>query len=234
MSRASLILEKQWLHAAGLAVLLGGMAWFGGFASVRAGRLLGFPTPAWFWIAVGLAIAHQVYVASCWRIQLHASGVTRVLGDYGFPAYAVGFSVLGLARAAAVFLVAISNRGTLPGGAGVLRGLAVVALVPAAYVLYSVGRYFGFARACGIDHFDPAYRSIPFERRGIFRFTRNGMYVFGFLLLWAPALWWASLAALGVAMFNHVYIWVHYFATERPDMERIYGVGRLAVRDRES
>jgi hypothetical protein len=58
---------------------------------------------------------------------------------------------------------------------------------------------------------------------GIFRFTRNGMYVFGFLLLWIPGLWWASTAALAVALFNHLYIWVHYHTTELPDMKRIYG-----------
>jgi hypothetical protein len=43
------------------------------------------------------------------------------------------------------------------------------------------------------------------------------------LILWVPGLWWASPAALVVALFNHLYIWVHYYATERPDMRRIYG-----------
>ena len=65
--------------------------------------------------------------------------------------------------------------------------------------------------------------------KGIFRFTRNGMYVYGFLILWVPALWWASVAALTAALFNHLYIWVHYFATEKPDMARIYS-GRGAAR----
>ena len=50
------------------------------------------------------------------------------------------------------------------------------------------------------------------------------MYTFGFLLIWIPGLWFASTAALFAAMFNHLYIWVHYFATERPDMQRIYEV----------
>ena len=31
-----------------------------------------------------------------------------------------------------------------------------------------------------------------------------------------------SAAALCLALFNHLYIWIHYFATERPDMQRIY------------
>ena len=48
------------------------------------------------------------------------------------------------------------------------------------------------------------------------------MYVFGFLLLWVPGLWWTSAAALLAALFNHFYIWVHYFATELPDIRRMY------------
>jgi len=86
------------------------------------------------------------------------------------------------------------------------------------------------ARALGIDHFDPAWRSAPFVRQGIFRFTRNGMYVYGFLLMWVPGLWWGSAAALAVALFNHLYIWVHYYATELPDMARIYGAARATGR----
>ncbi len=49
------------------------------------------------------------------------------------------------------------------------------------------------------------------------------MYVFGFFSFWAPGLWFASVAALFVALFNHLYIWVHYYSTELPDMKRIYG-----------
>jgi len=26
-----------------------------------------------------------------------------------------------------------------------------------------------------------------------------------------------------VAAFSHIYIWVHFYVTERPDMRRIYG-----------
>ncbi|MGB6364439.1 MAG: methyltransferase, partial [Thermoanaerobaculia bacterium] len=96
-------------------------------------------------------------------------------------------------------------------------------LAPAIYLFYSVKRYFGFERAFGIDHFDASYRTRPFVRKGIFRFTSNGMYIFGFFILWVPGLWFASVAALCVALFNHLYIWVHYFSTELPDIRRIYG-----------
>ena len=33
----------------------------------------------------------------------------------------------------------------------------------------------------------------------------------------------ASSSALLVAAFSHVYIWIHYFATEKPDMQYLYG-----------
>lgn len=95
--------------------------------------------------------------------------------------------------------------------------------VSALYLFYSVHRYFGFRRAFGIDHFNASYRTMPFVRQGIFRYPSNGMYVFGFLLLWTAGLWFASVAGLAAALFNHFYIWVHYFATERPDMRRMYG-----------
>jgi hypothetical protein len=221
-----LIFEKQWLHASLLAVLLAGLAAISGFDQVRSGQLWGVSTSVWIWLAAALAVVHQVYVWFCWRTQLHASWLTRTFGTLGFPLYAVGFAILGVARVASVFVLAIANRNTLEANPHVLALLALIALVPATYLFYSVVRYFGVTRAFGIDHFDENYRSLPFVRKGIFRFTRNGMYVYGFLILWVPALWFASVAALSLALFNHLYIWVHYFATELPDMKRIYGQAR--------
>lgn len=223
MLHARLIFERQWLHVALLAALLAGMWLATRYDDVNTGQYWGVTTPFWLWFAIGIAITHQVYVWFCWRTQLHASWLTRMFGKLGFPLYAVGFSVLGISRVAAVFMVALSNQGTLPGNATALQILALILLLPALYLFYSVKRYFGFRRAFGIDHFDNRYRSMPLERRGIFRFTSNGMYIYGFLLLWIPALWWGSLAALCVAAFNHLYIWVHYHATEAPDMKHIYG-----------
>ena len=222
MSKTHLIFEKQWLHALFLTVLLTLMFLVSSYDEVRAGQLWGVTTPIWFWLAIGLAIAHQIYVWFCWRIQLHTSWLTRTFGELGFTLYAFGFSLLGIMRVVVVFIVAISNQQTLPANIIALKLVAVILFVPAAYLFYSVKRYFGFKRAFGIDHFDAGYRSMPFERRGIFRFSSNGMYIYGFLLFWVPAFWWASLAATSIAVFNHIYIWVHYFATELPDIKRIY------------
>jgi protein-S-isoprenylcysteine O-methyltransferase Ste14 len=221
-AQARLVFERQWLHAALLAVLLLGLAWVSSMEKVQAGHLWGIPSIEWLWLAVASAVLHQVYVWFCWRTELYCGLISRMLNSRGFTAYAVLFSVLGIARVAAVFCLAIANRDTLPVNLVVLRAVAVVVLIPAIYLFYSVQRYFGFKRAFGIDHFEPGYRSLPLVRQGIFRYTRNGMYTFGFMLLWAPALWYASAAALCAALFNHLYIWVHYFATELPDMRRIY------------
>jgi len=49
------------------------------------------------------------------------------------------------------------------------------------------------------------------------------MYIFGFFILWIPGLLLLSKAALLVALFNHIYIWVHYYFTELPDIKVIYG-----------
>jgi protein-S-isoprenylcysteine O-methyltransferase Ste14 len=59
--------------------------------------------------------------------------------------------------------------------------------------------------------------------RGAFAWTSNAMYAIVFLGLWAIALYTGSWAALAAALFQHAYIWVHYYCTEEPDMELIYG-----------
>jgi hypothetical protein len=88
--------------------------------------------------------------------------------------------------------------------------------------MYSILKYFGVKRAMGIDHFDPAYRELPMVTEGIFKFTNNAMYTLGFLMFWIPGFIWASKAALLSAAFSHLYIWVHFYTVEKPDMEVIY------------
>ena len=101
---------------------------------------------------------------------------------------------------------------------------ALIALL-AGYVLYSIVRYFGVERPAGIDHFDVSYRNKPLVREGIFKYVKNPMYVFGLGAFWLPGLLLGSFPGLLAALFMHIYIWVHYFFTEKPDMEYIYGKG---------
>jgi len=216
------IFEKQMLHWGALTLLILSLASVSGNEVIREGSLWGVGSIGWMWTAAGLAVLHQVYVWFCWRVELHLRLITRLLGKRGFSLYSSGFAVIGILRAAAVLALASANRNTLPVSPPVLKILALFALVPSVYLMYSVARYFTFRRALGADHFFDSYRKAPLVRKGIFRFTRNGMYTYGFLLLWSIALWFGSAAALCAAAFNHAYIWVHYFCTELPDMKRIY------------
>lgn len=223
MGKIRLILEGQWLHVLLLVVFLNGVLQAASLEGTDVGELWGVATPTWFWAAIIIPIIHQVYVWFCWRTQLHLHLLTRLFGTSAFSHYAIGFSVIGILRVVLVFLLAYANRDTVDVNPVLLQTLAVLLVLPALYLFYSVSRYFGYKRAFGIDHFDESYRHQTFVRKGIFRFSENSMYTFGFLLLWVPALWFSSLAALVVALFSHVYIWVHYYTTELPDIRRIYG-----------
>jgi len=223
------IFERQWLHALAIAVSLP-VLWLISLncGCFHRGELWGISTWNWFWISVEIPIAHQIFVWFCWRTELHRGLLSRLFGRYGFSIYAVIFSVFLAGRLFAISALSVASRDTLIANTLVFKSLAVVIAIPVAYLMDSVARYFGILRAYGADHFDPSYRSKPIVREGIFRFTSNGMYTFGMMVLYIPALWFASRPALVAAIFGHVYIWVHYFTTELPDMRRIYGTSSNA------
>jgi len=217
------IFERQWLHAVVLAAMLAGLYGISrGCGCLHRGAVWGVGTWTWFWIAIAVPVAHQVYVWFCWRTELHRGLISRTLGRFSFSIYAVVFAAFMVARVVSVTMLAVASHNSLPVNQRVLHFLAFVVAVPFAYLGYSVVRYFTFSRAFGADHFDMSFRTTPLVREGIFRFTSNGMYIFGMLVLYIPALWFASRPALMAAVFGHVYIWVHYVTTEVPDMRRIY------------
>ena len=187
------------------------------------GQLWGIGSSTWLWLAILAPVAHQFYVAFCWRYELYFQGITQQFGDRGFRIYKVGFAILILSRVLLVVLLAVSNTGTLDISFPVAALLSGLMILPVIYLFYSVFTYFGIDKAFGIDHFKPELvKNEPMVKQGIFKYTSNGMYVFGFLLLWIPGLLALSKAAILVALFNHIYIWVHYYCTELPDMKAIY------------
>jgi len=218
-----LIFEKQVHHFLLLVMLLSGLFKLSHLPGFWTGEACGISTRAWFYLALGNAVTHQVYVWFCWRTQLHADLLSRCLGKAAFPVYAGVFSVLIILRPVLITFLSMSNRNTLPLKPLAASATAAIMAVPLVYLAYSVIRYFGFKRAFGIDHFDRSYRFSDLVREGIFQFSPNSMYVIGFLALWIPAVLFSSVAALGIALFSHLYIWVHYFTIEKPDMESIYG-----------
>jgi len=221
--KIKLFFEGQWLHLIATAALLAVVWALRDTPGFEAGSFLGLSTLVWAALAVADAIVHQVYVWLCWRAELHGQTLTRWFGARSFTLYAVVFSVLILLRPILLLALGWSNRGTLAIDPWLGYGVSLLLFGPAAYMMYSVVHYFSFRRAFGIDHFDPAWRGAALVRRGIFHWTPNAMYVFGFFALWIPAFLFQSVAALIIAAFSHCYIWVHYYATEKPDMRRIYG-----------
>lgn len=223
MRRARRILERQGLHLLALTLLLAGVRAAAEVPGFAAGSVAGAPTVTWVVVHLAVTVAHQVLVWASWRPQLHGELWTRLLGAAAFPLHAAAFTVLGLGRVASICAVALANAGTLGVAPWLAQTLALLLVPPVLYLFVSVGRWFGFRRAMGLDHYDPATRALPLVREGIFRWSGNAMYTFGFLLLWIPGLWWGSLAALVCAAFGHAYIWVHYATTEAPDLRAMYG-----------
>lgn len=193
--------------------------------TILEGNFLGFDSLFWLLLALGSPVIHQLYVLVCWRFELHHKSISRAFGKDGFRLFKIGFAILILSRPLTIILLAISNAFTFTMNSLLSYVLSFVLLIPGLYLMYSVRKYFGFDRAFGIDHFDPEkYKNVPMVRKGIFKYSSNAMYVFGFFLLWVPGILAQSRAALLVAAFNHLYIWVHYYFTEEPDMKAIYEV----------
>ena len=190
---------------------------------ILVGSFWSVSTKSWFWLAIAVPIVHQVYVWLVWRLELYLRAFTKRFGvKRSFKIYAVGFSILFSSRLLIIVILAISNKDTLyfkPITAYIIAALITPFVI---YLFYSVKKYFTIERAYGMDHFDKNY-SEPYVKKGIFKYTDNGMYVFGLMILYLPGLLLLSEAALLAALFNHIYIWVHYYFTERPDMVEIYG-----------
>lgn len=217
------MLEKQGQHLILLIVLLVG-TYFLATGDVLSGQLWGIGTQTWFWIAIATPVVHQIVVVLLWRAELYGHKMTDWFGEQAFPVFKVIFTILFVGRPVTLILLGISNANTLDLNATAAYILAIVLFIPFAYTMYSVFHYFGIDRAYGEDHFKPSvYKTRPFVKQGMFKYTNNAMYKYGFLILWMIALVFLSKAALLVAAFNHLYIWVHFYFTELPDIKFIYG-----------
>ena len=172
----------------------------------------------WFMIAMFIPIIHQVYVWICWRSELCWKLISNTIG---FKGYVILFFILIISRLSAIVLCFV-DYGSLykPGWLAWILGL--ILFIPGAYTMYSVKKYFGFLRAAGADHFDPKYRDLPFENRGIFRWTPNAMYVFAIGIPFSFAVATGSQSMFVVAIYTYISIWLHYFCTEKPDIVEIY------------
>jgi hypothetical protein len=220
------VFNKQFWHLLSLAILLPILIVIinKNEIDILYGGLWHVETYIWLIAAILAPIAHQIYVLICWRSELYYQSITKLFGrKTGFKLYKIGFVIFILSRVVTIVILAVSNEGTLYVNPILAYILAVLLVIPVIYLFFSVFKYFGMDRAFGMDHFDrEAAINMDMVNEGIFKYTPNAMYVFGFLILWIPGLIFLSKAALLAALFNHIYIWVHYYFTELPDMKYIY------------
>lgn len=218
------VFQYQGYHLLLALLFLIGSAWiFTQDSDMSLGGYYGVSTASWFLIAILTPVIHQVYVAIIWRLELYKQTFTSRFGlKKSFIVYAIGFAILFVLRLIVIIVLAFSNAYSMaidPVIAYVLAGLITPIVM---YAFYSVKKYFTIERAFGIDHFDKDY-NVPYVKGGIFKYTSNGMYVYALLILFIPGLVLLSKAALVAGLFNYLYIWVHFYCTEEPDMKEIYG-----------
>jgi hypothetical protein len=198
-------------------------AWVFAAPALGDGQFLGLADWAWFWLGVGLSVLHQVLVWLVFRGQLGWGILTRWFGEHDLKVWGVVFFPFLASRPLTVLGLALADQGSMALPRTLQLVLGIGLLLPSVYAMYSVLRYFGIERALGGDHFCSRYRQMPLVTQGAYQWTPHAMYTLVFLALWAIAFLAGSLAALSLAAFQHAYIWVHYFCTEKPDMELIYG-----------
>ena len=179
---------------------------------------LGIRALVWFMIAMSIPLAHQAYVWICWRSELCWKLISNTIG---FKGYLILFFILIILRLSAIVLCFV-DYGSLYKPGWLTWILALILFIPGGYTMYSVKKYFGFLRAAGADHFDSKYRDLPFENRGIFKWTPNAMYVFAIGIPFSFAVATGSQSMFVVAIYTYISIWLHYFCTEKPDFAVIY------------
>lgn len=221
-SRLNDILEGQPQHL-GLALLLTVGAVSLLQTSPDAPTLVGLTAVGWAVLSIELALFHQWLVAIVFRLQLHLDLMHRLFGRRDMKVWAGMFMPLLIARPLTVLMTGWADTVPITGFRGVEVTVGIVLILTAIWAMHSVIVHFTIPRALGGDHFRDSFAMRDLVREGAFRYTSNAMYGVVFLGLWGIALLFGSWNALVVAFFQHCYIWVHMYCTEKPDMEWIYG-----------
>jgi hypothetical protein len=205
---------RQWEHGAALFVMM-----------LLLHLVLSRYGTDWWWslLAFLSAAAHQGLVAFIWRREIFAPARNESKRRWTIRFFAVSFALLIAFRIALTVILS----GTSSGSIALNPFLRIVGmggiLFFALWTFYSVIRYFGMFRALGADHFLPEYRLKPFVRKGIYQYTSNAMYTFGTLPFLLPGLLLQSGEALAFGLYQYLAVWIHYWATEKPDIRHLYG-----------
>ena len=217
-NKLSFFFKHQIWHLGGTSILFYIGIKFSGLQN-NTNTFVSLDAFSWFIIAMTIPLIHQAYVWVCWRSELCWKSISSTIG---FKGYVIIFFVLIISRLSAIVLCFV-DYGSLYVPGWFAWSLAVIIFIPGIYTMYSVKKYFGFLRAAGADHFDSKYRDIPFERRGIFKWSPNAMYTFAIGIPFGFAVATGSQSMFIVAIYTYISIWLHYFCTEKEDFKVIYG-----------
>ena len=185
----------------------------------NANTFIGISSSGWFMFAMSIPLIHQAYVWICWRSELCWKSISNTIG---FKGYIILFFILMISRLSAIVLC-FADYGSLYAPGWFAWILSIILFIPGAFTMYSVKKYFGFLRAAGADHFDSKYRDMPFEKRGIFKWSSNAMYTYGIAIPFGFAIATGSQSMFIVSFYTYISIWLHYFCTEKEDFKIIYG-----------
>ena len=217
-NKLNFFFKNQIWHLGGTIVLFYVGAQFVNLEN-NTNTFLGLRALGWFFIAMSIPLLHQTYVWICWRSELCWKSISNSIG---FKGYVIIFFILIISRLSAIVLCFV-DYGSLYKPGWLTWTLGLILFIPGAYTMYSVKKYFGFLRAAGADHFDPKYRDLPFENRGIFKWSSNAMYVFAIGIPFSFAVAAGSISMFVVSIYTYLSIWLHYFCTEKEDFKVIYG-----------
>ena len=192
--------------------------------SLDNSKWLGISETTWFYASLIVVILHQVIGWFVFRSQICFSLLTRIFGKYDLTVWGLIFMPFLLLRPLLTLGLGMADFGSMNGFRALQIIFGLILMIPVSYTLWSIHRYFGIPRALGADHFRQEYRELPFVRKGAFKYSANAMYTFVFLIFWAIALFTGSVSALAIALFQHAYIWVHWYCVEEPDMRVIYKI----------
>lgn len=184
---------------------------------------LGLNAFSWMIFSWIFAAIMQGFVLFFWRSELFYNKISKRLGKQkGFLIFKLGFILFALLRFLPLIIIAFLTQDSLSILNPLKWGVLILSSALILWVLYSVLFYFGVNRLFGADHFFEKYQNESLEIRGAFKYIPNAMYLILLLIIYQPALYFESLLALITAFFQHLFVWAHYFFTEKPDLKHIY------------
>ena len=218
VNKLNLFFKHQIWHIGGLIILFYLGCQLVDFEN-NSNVFFGISAKNWFLFSMITPLLHQGYVWLCWRSELCWQTISRTIG---FKVYVIIFFIFGILRLSSIGLC-FADYGTWYNPEWIAWIISMLIFIPFIYTLYSIKKYFGFMRATGIDHFDPSYKDIPFEKRGIFKWSSNAMYTFAVAVFFGFAISSGSKAMFIFAVYTYIGTWLHYFCTEKEDFKVIYG-----------